>query len=177
MKHNEKTEKKTPQRVVPCPVWLKKRILANLKKTSVDRLYPERAKEARKILAELNDRHHRTDSRNTIEDRKADVGATETTQPVTAVQPAQRFRMGSWVVDTLGRRIASFFNKALSRDRHAEKADPTISTPVKKPLPSHVLPSLPQAGASRDHRLNHWVRLCKRTPSGVRATLKDYRSR
>lgn len=73
MKHNETTEKKTPQRVVPCPVWLKNRILANLKKTSVDRLYPERAKDARKILAELKDKRHRTDSRSAMERPQKEV--------------------------------------------------------------------------------------------------------
>ena len=54
----KKTRPVTTQIEVPCPKWLQKAILKNLKKASTNKLWPDRAKKAIEILKTISAQHN-----------------------------------------------------------------------------------------------------------------------
>ena len=79
MRHIEKKKKyhSRTQIEVPCPMWLQKSMLKNLKKASTNKLWPERVKKASGILNSLNVKQHAPKAPMNVTPSK-DAPATQT---------------------------------------------------------------------------------------------------
>lgn len=88
MKHNSLLNYESQHSKVDCPVWLKKRILNNLRMSAQNQIYRKRAKKAQAILATINTKPKDVPPKIEIAHPPVRVPENE------AVKPAQNLRKG-----------------------------------------------------------------------------------